>query len=58
VLDLRPPPSDSETVGLPVLWIEGVVRDPEIVAKSVRGVDAELHPANLLDWGTHPAKEV
>lgn len=41
-----------------ITFIQGDTRDYETVKKACEGVDAVIHSAAVIDWGTHPAKYV
>ncbi|MEE4257571.1 MAG: NAD-dependent epimerase/dehydratase family protein [Bacteroidales bacterium] len=53
VLDLKAYKGDY-----PVDLVQGDIRDYEIVKKACEGVDAVVHAAAVIDWGTHPASYV
>jgi len=38
----------------PVEFIQGDTRDYETVKKACKGMDAVVHSAAVIDWGTHP----
>ena len=42
----------------PVDFIQGDIRDYETVKKACEGMDAVVHTAAVIDWGTHPASYV
>lgn len=42
----------------PVDFIQGDIRDFESVKKACEGMDAVVHSAAVIDWGTHPATYV
>ena len=41
-----------------VVYIHGDTRDYETVKKACKGVDAVIHSAAIIDWGTHPKQYV
>ena len=41
-----------------VEFIQGDTRDYETLRKACEGVDAVIHTAAVIDWGTHPAQYV
>jgi nucleoside-diphosphate-sugar epimerase len=55
VLDIRPLPG---TAGQRVSFIQGDVRDPEILADACRGTDLVIHAAAIVDWGTKSKEEI
>lgn len=44
--------------GHEVTLIQGDIRDYDTVKKACDGVDAVIHCAAVIDWGTHPSKYV
>jgi nucleoside-diphosphate-sugar epimerase len=39
-------------------YIKGDIRNDRDVEKACRGMDVVIHSAAIVDWGTHPGKEV
>jgi len=55
ILDIHKPNMDWDQ---DVTFIEGDIRDLEIVSFATRGVDLVVHAAAIVDWGTRTEKEV
>lgn len=53
VFDLKPYPGQEE-----VRFIQGDTRDAKALREACRGVDAVIHTAAVIDWGTHPKQYV
>ena len=53
ILDMKEYPGDGK-----VTFIQGDTRDYETVRKACEGVDAVIHSAAVIDWGTHPKQYV
>lgn len=53
VLDMKEYPGDQK-----VTFIKGDTRNYEDVKKACEGVDAVIHCAAVIDWGTHPKQYV
>ena len=53
VLDIKDHSGDES-----VTFIKGDTRDYDIVKKACEGVDAVIHSAAVIDWGTHPKQYV
>ena len=53
VLDIKNYPGDES-----VTFIKGDTRDYDTVKKACEGVDAVIHSAAVIDWGTHPKQYV
>jgi nucleoside-diphosphate-sugar epimerase len=53
VLDMKDYPGEEE-----INFYKGDTRDYEAVKKACSGVDAVIHSAAIIDWGTHPQQYV
>ena len=55
VIDLKPPRQD---IIQRISYIQGDIRDKELVEKSCKGVDLVIHAAAIVDWGTKSTDEI
>lgn len=55
VLDIKPFKGENENN---ITFIQGDIRDYEVLHKASEGVDLMIHSAAIIDWGTKDEKEV
>ena len=55
VLDVATPPPG---INGHVEYVQGDIRDRDLVEKACRGIDVVIHAAAIVDWGVRPEQEV